>query len=244
MNFKSLFVAASVAGFVALSCATAQAQSPAPLQGQVLPGAHDRGGSDDNPSGVAKDLPSDAKLLRDHLAEGGPSGSPSEGRGQSQAAAKAPSATASGPAGAASAGSRATDDLGIGDAIKGVVKPLHQEVANSALVKAVREIDASITGKGDADGANGPGGAGSLDGQGVKSRPTDALAAKLILEQFLDEILPWLAGLAVLLGLGYAMAFWFKYVMAKKARELKQMRHVSKSKSKSTRRRSSSSSNR
>lgn len=238
MNFKSLFVAVSIA----LCCAAAQAQSPAPLQGQVLPGAHDRGASDDNSSGAAKDLPTDAKLLRDHLAEGGPAGAPSEGRGQSQANSKAPSATADRPAGAASAGRGATDDLGIGDAIKGVVKPLHQEVANSAVVQAVREIDASITGKGDADGANGPRGVGLPDGQGVKSRPTDALAAKLILEQFIDEVLPWLAGLAALLGLGYAMAFWFKYVMAKKARELKQMRHVSKSKS--TRRRSSSSSNR
>ena len=240
MNFKPLFVAVSVA----LCCAAVQAQSQAPLQGQVLPGAHDRGASDDNSSGAAKDLPSDAKLLRDHLADGGPSGSPSEGRGQSQANSKAPSATASGPAGAASAGRGATEDLGIGDAIKGVVKPLHQEVANSAVVQAVREIDASSTGKRDADGANGPGGAGSPGAQGSISRPTDALAAKLIFEQFMDEVLPWLVGLAALAGLSYALAFWFKYAMAKKARQLKQMRHVSKSKSKSTRRRSSSASNR
>ena len=233
MNLKSLFVAVSVA----LCFAAAQAQSSVALQGQVLPGANNRGGSDDNSQGVAKDLPSDARLLRDHLAEGGPSGTPSEGRGTSQTATnatKAPNApnaaAAGGPAAAASASrTGAADELGIADAIKGVVKPLHQEVANSAVVQAVREIDATITGKRDGDGANGPAGADAGAGQGAKSRPNDALAAKLIFEQFIDEVLPWLLGFASLIALGYGAAFWFKYTMVKKAQKLKQMRHVSKS---------------
>ncbi len=159
-----------------------------------------------------KGLPSDAKLLRDHLAEG--ESAPAGGR---IAGGKAPSAPAV-PGGPGNVPRGKDDGLGVASAVKDFVKPIQQEISNSGVVQAVREFDTTISGRSFTKAGDTPVGYGPATTGRAPARKPDAMAANLMWEQFLDEVLPWLAGGAFLLLLGYGAFLWLKILRMKKLR--------------------------
>lgn len=158
-----------------------------------------------------KGLPSDAKLLRDHLAEG--ESAPAGGR---IAATRAPGAPAApGPGNTA----RGHDDgLGVASTLKDFIRPIQQEISNSGVVQAVREFDANISGRSFTQASDTPVGYGPTTTGRSPPRKPDGMAAALMWEQFLDEVLPWLAGGAFLLLLGYGVYLWLKILHMKRLR--------------------------
>ena len=210
MRYQPLLPAA-----ILLLCAlTALAQNP--------PGAGDASGAQSGQAPVypsesetpehARGLPSDAKLLRDHLAEG--ESAPSGGR---IAGGRAPGTTAI-PVGAGNAPRAKDDGLGVASAVKDFVKPIQQEISNSGVVQAVREFDTTISGRSFTKAGDTPVGYGPATTGRAPARKPDGLAATQMWEQFLDEVLPWLAGGAFLLLLGYGAYLWLKILRLKKLR--------------------------
>lgn len=168
----------------------------------------------------AKGLPSDAKLLRDHLAEG-----ESASAGGRITAGKAPGAPGS-PGNPA----RGNDDgLGVASAVKDFVKPIHQEISNSGVVQAVREFDATISGRSFTKAGDTPVGYGPATTGKSAARKSDGTAVTQMWEQFLDEVLPWLAGGVFLLLLGYGAFLWLRILNMKRLRVGQRRRHQRRS---------------
>ena len=209
MRFKTLLPAV----ILLLSALSAQAQN-APGTGDASKaerGAAPAFATESETPDHAKGLPSDAKLLRDHLAEG--ESAPAGGR---IAATRAPGAPAApGPGNTA----RGHDDgQGVASALKDFIKPIQQEISNSGMVQAVREFDATLSGRSFTTAGDTPVGYGPTTTGKSPARKPDGLAAALMWEQFLDEVLPWLAGGAFLLLLGYGAFLWLKILQMKRQR--------------------------
>ena len=209
MRFKTLLPAV----ILLLSALSAQAQN-APGTGDASKaerGAAPAFATESETPEHAKGLPSDAKLLRDHLAEG--ESAPTGGR---IAATRAPGAPAApGPGNTA----RGHDDgLGVASALKDFIKPIQQEISNSGVVQAVREFDSTLSGRSFTQAGDTPTGYGPGTASNRGSRKLDGLAASLMWEQFLDEVLPWLATGGFLLLLGYGTFQWLKFLQIKKLR--------------------------
>ena len=210
MRFKTLLPAV----ILLLSALSAQAQN-APGTGDASKA--ERGvapvyGTESEAPEHTKGLPSDAKLLRDHLAEG--ASAPTGGR---IAATRAPGAPAA-PGGPGNPARGHDDGLGVASALKDFVIPLQQEISNSGVVQAVREFDATIGGRSFTQAGDTPTGYGPGTASTGGSRKLDGLAASLMWEQFLDEVLPWLATGGFLLLLGYGTFQWLKFLQIKKLR--------------------------
>ncbi len=180
----------------------------------------------------ARDLPSDEALLRQHLAGG--DSAPSGAANSAQKTRPNPAATG------ASGATQGARDQGsdVARAVKDFVKPLNQEINNSSVVQAVREIDATVSGRNQAEGSPGYGQRGTdassnnpAGNQG--NRKSDPSAAALMWEQFLDELLPWAAGGLAVGLLGYGGYFWLKLIKLKnlqqgdKRRAARRGRHAS-----------------
>ena len=187
-----------------------------------------------------QDIPSDEALLRQHLA-GGDTAPP--GTAVSAQKIRPTAAGAVGPG--AAPGVR--DDAGnsIAAAVKDFVKPLNQEINNSGLVQAVRDVDAVVGGRARADGSPGapvygqlnPGAAGNNPAGTNARRNSDPNAAALMWEKFLDEVLPWAAGGLVAGVIGYGGYVWLKMIKLKrlkqgdKRRAARRGRHTTRSES-------------
>ena len=115
--------------------------------------------------------------------------------------------------------------LGIANAIKDAVKPMHEELSQSGIVQSIRKIEADM------------GGARPHDATDRKSpeystgRPDPGAPAKspeqtrreqhhsaLMMDDLIKEIMPWLIGLLVLLAVGYLMKTWLTYLRKKAGR--------------------------
>ena len=115
--------------------------------------------------------------------------------------------------------------LGIANAIKDAVKPIHEELSQSGIVQSIRKIEADM------------GGARPHDATDRKSpeystgRPDPAAPAKspeqtrreqhhaaLMMDDLIKEIMPWMIGLLVLLAVGYLMKTWLTYLRKKAGR--------------------------
>ncbi len=168
---------------------------------------------------LARELPSAEKLLRDHLAGGEPA--PANQRGNANR--PPPASVAGSGAVKGSAPQDSKDDLGsaVAAAVKDVVKPIHQEIANSAVVQAVRDLDATISGKAPSDPA-----ATRVTYEAVGSPAANATrspagkpsgdAAALMWEQFVADVLPWALAVAFLAMSAWGAFQWFKYQRQKK----------------------------
>ena len=169
-----------------------------------------------------KDIPTDEALLRQHLAGGDAAPSGTVNPAQKM---RPPSAAASGPG--ASQGARDESGNNVAAAVKDFVKPLHQEISNSGVVQVVREIDATVSGRGQADGAEGrpsysqagSEASGNNSGSNRGNRKSDPNAAALMWQQFIDEVVPWAIGAAALAGVGYGIYFWLKMIKLKRLKQ-------------------------
>ena len=165
-----------------------------------------------------KDIPTDEALLRQHLAGGDAAPSGTVNPAQKM---RPPSAVASGQG--ASQSGRDENGNSVAAAVKDFVKPLHQEISNSSVVQVVREIDATVGGRGQADGAEGrpgyiqAGADATSTAQG--NRKSDPNAAALMWQQFIDEVVPWAIGAAALAGVGYGIFFWLKMIKLKRLKQ-------------------------
>lgn len=207
------FLASALLLVLALGTACpAQAQ---PTEGALPPWSTEPAAADHT-----KDVPSDEALLRQHLAGGdaAPAGNVTAAqRARATAAAVGASGAAVAPQGAAEASGNS-----VVNAVKDLVKPLHQQLSNSDVVKAVREIDATVSGRGQADGAearpgygqSGDSATGSAQGA-PGNRKSDATAAAVLLQQFLDDALPWVVGVGALGTFSYGGYIWLKLINQK-----------------------------
>ena len=217
MNFQPLTASSLV---LALSLGLAGAAQAQANQGGA--GAPPPWATEPAPSDHTKDIPSDEALLRQHLA-GGDSGSSGSSDKPNAAAQKArPSAGATTAPGQGT-GVRADGGESVIDAVKDFVKPLHQEVNSSEIVKAVREIDATVSGRSRANPADtapmyGPRG-NDAPGSSQTGRKSDPNAAALLWQQFVDEVLPWAIGAAALVVMGYASYVWLKLMKVKRLKQ-------------------------
>ncbi len=221
MTFPS-FIAPAFALALTLGAACA-------IQAQTTQGAPPPWASEPAPSDHTKDIPSDEALLRQHLA-GGDSGSAGSSDKPNAAAQKArPSAGAASASGQVQGQvARGDGSNSVADAVKDFVKPLHQEVNSSEVVKAVREIDATVSGRTQANPADGAPGYSAV-GYGPRGndaptsaqtgRKSDPNAAALLWQQFVDEVLPWVIGAAALVGVGYVGYFWLKMMKIKRLKQ-------------------------
>jgi hypothetical protein len=188
-------------GAVCAAQAQATHGAPPPLATEPAPADH------------TKDIPSDEALLRQHLTGG--DSAPSGAVNLSQKARQTP-AVAGAPGALQGTREEGSDTA---KAVKDFVKPLYQEVSNSEVVRAVREIDATVSGRSEADRANGaprydqPG--SDAPGSTQAGRKSDPNAAALLWEQLIDEVLPWATGGLVVGLLGYGGYFWFKLIQHK-----------------------------
>ena len=165
---------------------------------------------------AAKDLPSDAALLREHLAQG-EQAPPGQG-GPSQSSPKARiSAQASNAPGDSvpHTAQGAREEGGVANAVKDFVRPLHQEISNSSVVQVVREIDAAVSGTSQAERAQAPRGT-AAPGTEPGTRALDPRAAALMWQELLEEVVPWAVGGAIVAVLGYGGYFWLKVVKYRK----------------------------
>ncbi len=180
---------------------------------------------------IAKDLPSESKLLTDHLNS-------AEAPGRSnvlkaliampgQAAGVAPANPATPKTEAANLGNE------LFDAIKQGVKPVKEQIANSELVQTVRELDANLSGQpASAEGlepANNPGysagaHAPSREATTAEQAQRNKITSDLAIQQLIEEIKPWVLGLAGLLALGYLATAAWSYLAWKNKRRSRQRR--------------------
>lgn len=198
-------VSLGVAGHSGISGKPGDARS---TKASAWPGALDAtpGAGED----IAKDLPSESKLLADHL-----NSAEAPGRSNVLKALTAKPGQAAGVAPANPATPK-TEAAHLGnelfDALKQGVKPVKEQIANSELVQTVRELDANLSGQpASADGlepANNPGysvgaHAPSREATTVEQAQRNKIAFDLASHQLIQEIKPWALGLASLLTLGY-----------------------------------------
>ena len=205
----------------------------APLQAQPASGAATAPGSADTATGIdaAKDLPSDAALLREHLAQGEQAPPGQGGRSQSlqRAGPTTPANNADG-----NSGPRAAQDVreqgGIANAVKDWVRPLHQEISNSSVVQVVREIDAAVGATSQADTAQqrpgyAPRGT-AAPGTAQGNRELDPHAVSLMWQEFLEEVVPWALAGAVVALLAYGGYFWMKVIKFRRSKRGNQRREA------------------
>lgn len=175
----------------------------------------------------AKDIPTDEALLRQHLAGGGSGGS---GAVNPPARVRPLAGGASMPS--AAQGQRGDDDNRVAAAVKDFVRPLNEGINSSSVVQAVREIDATLSGRARVEGEGGAGGAGGAGGspdygpRGTDAagtarggRKTDPNAAASMWQQLVDEVLPWAIGGALVFMLGYGCYFWLKLIKHKNLKQ-------------------------
>ena len=212
----------------------------APLQAQPASGAATAPGSADTATGIdaAKDLPSDAALLREHLAQGEQAPPGQGGRSQSlqRAGPTTPANNADG-----NSGPRAAQDVreqgGIANAVKDWVRPLHQEIRNSSVVQVVREIDAAVGATSQADTAQqrpgyaprGTAAPGTAPGTAQGNRELDPHAVSLMWQELLEEVVPWALAGALVAMLAYAGYFWMKVIKFKSQKQGNKRRDARKS---------------
>ena len=217
MNFQPLTASSLVLALSLGLVGAAQAQANQGGAGAPPPWA-----TEPAPSDHTRDIPSNEALLRQHLA-GGDSGSSGSSDKPNAAAQKArPSAGAASAPGQVP-GVRGDGGESVIDAVKDFVKPLHQEVNSSEIVKAVREIDATVSGRTQANPADtapmyGPRG-NDAPGSSQTGRKSDPNAAALLWQQFVDEVLPWAIGAAALVVMGYASYVWLKLMKVKRLKQ-------------------------
>ena len=200
------------------------------LQAQTATGGVTAPGGTDTPpspaasgTDAAKELPSDAALLREHLAQGerAPPGPGSASLSLQKAR----------------AGNESREEGSVANAVKDFVKPLHQEISNSSVVQVVREIDAAVSGTSQADRAqeqpgyapHGTQAPGTAPGTAPGSRGVDPQAVALMWQEFLEEVVPWALAGAVVAMLGYGGFFWLKVIKFKNAKQGNKRREARKS---------------
>jgi hypothetical protein len=231
MNFKTSFILTTAVAV--LLCAVSS------VQAQPANGASPYSSSDAATPEHAKGLPSDEAVLRQHLAsdDSAPAGNANvTGKARPASGAGAPGSVQGAGAGAASA------ESGVAAAVKDFVKPLHQEVSNSSVVQAVRQLDAAVSGKAQADAENGPANTAMRNAAtagSAGSQKADPNAAALMWAQFVDEVLPWAVGGAILGLLGYGGHLWLKMLKLKNLRLGEKRRAVRKTRRSASREASS-----
>lgn len=188
------------------------------VHAQPANGAPPNSSSDSSTPEHVKGLPSDEALLRQHLASDDSAPAPN-----ANTAGKARPGPGGGAPGSVQGvrGAQQEETSGVAAAVKDFVKPLHQEVTNSSVVQAVRQLDAVVSGKGQPDVENGPANSAlrNADSAGrAGSRKPDSNAAALMWTQFVDDVLPWAAGGAVVGLLGCGVYFWLKMLKLKNLR--------------------------
>lgn len=216
----------------------------APLQAQPASGAATAPGSADTATGtdVAKDLPSDAALLREHLAQG-EQAPPGQGSASQSLQKARPSVQANSPEGNGlprpTQGAREEGD--VANAVRDFVRPLHQEISNSSVVQVVREIDAAVGATNQADraqvppgyaprGTYSPGAApGTAPGTAQRGREVDPHAVSLMWQELLEEVVPWALAGAVVAVLAYGGFFWLKVIKFKNSKQGDKRRDARKS---------------
>ena len=201
----------------------------APLQAQPAAGAAAAPGSADTATGTdaAKDLPSNAALLREHLAQGEQAppgqGGPSQPSQKARLSAQANNASGNNVPHPAQG---AREEGGVANAVKDFVRPLHQEISNSSVVQVVREIDAAVSATSQADTAQqrpgyAPRGTYSPDaapGTAQGSREVDPHTVSLMWQELLEDVVPWALAGAVVALLGYGGYFWLKVIKFKNSK--------------------------
>ena len=179
------------------------------------------------PADHTKDIPTNEALLRQHLA-GGDSGSSGSSDKPNSAAQKVRpgtgTTTGSGQPQVQRQGERGEGTNSVANAVKEFVRPLHQEVNNSQVVKALREMDATVSGKAQSERADGTVSYGvssgprgnDAPGNAQAGRRSDPNAAALMWDQLVDEVMPWAMGGVALVAVGYGAYFWLKLIKIKR----------------------------
>ena len=183
------------------------------------------------PADHTKDIPTNEALLRQHLAGGDSGSSGSSGRPNSEAQRVRPgtgAATGSGQPQGQRQSERDEGTNSVANAVKEFVRPLHQEVNNSQVVKALREMDATVSGKvqseraGDAvsygvsSSLRGNDAPANAPGSAQAGRRSDPNAAAVMWDQLVDEVMPWAMGGVALVAVGYGAYFWLKLIKIKR----------------------------
>lgn len=135
-------------------------------------------------------------------------------------------------------------DMGIGNAVKEAVRPMHDSLMQSGVIQSIREFDSNMGGGNKRQENAGQNSAGHASGSPPPVAPTKTAqqtrreqeAASGMLADLVKEATPWAAGLMGLLALGFGAKAWMDWMHAKAARPGKLRR--------SGRRRSRNSSNR
>lgn len=189
-----------------------------PTHAQLTVGAPPPWAAEPAPADHAKDIPTDETLLRQHLAGGDSGGS---GAVNPPARARPVAGGASMPS--AAQGQRGDADSSVAAAVKDFVRPLNEGINNASVVQAVREIDATLSSRVRAEGAEGSPDYGQrgTDAAGTArgGRKTDPDAVALMWQQLVDEILPWAIGGALVFMLGYGGYFWLKLIKHKNLKQ-------------------------
>ena len=115
--------------------------------------------------------------------------------------------------------------MGIANAIKDAVKPIHEELSQSGILQSIRKIEADMGGARPHDatdrkspeystGRPDPGAPAKSPQQTRREQHHDAL----MMDDLIKEIMPWMIGLLVLLAVGYLMKTWLTYLREKAGR--------------------------
>lgn len=164
--------------------------------------------TDINGSDITKDLPTESKMLSDHLV-----GDDAPGTRKLAPKSSTATTTPSGVTGTSAiqtpAPSPKANPIESGnvvfDSVKDIVKPIKEQLDTSEVVQAVREFDAAVAGKLGENNA-------AIEAQKLKPLRSgelaqhDQAATELAYRQLLDEIKPWVFGLISLAAIGYIVS--------------------------------------
>lgn len=123
-------------------------------------------------------------------------------------------------------------DMGIGNAVKEAVRPIHEGLSQSGVIQSIREFDSDIGGgsrRPENPGQNSAGYSSGIPKPGAPTKTAQQIkreqeAASGMLDELVREATPWAAGLMGLLALGFATKVWMDWLHAKAARPGKQRR--------------------
>ena len=165
-----------------------------------------------------------ASVMKEHLARGEQFTPPPNPRGANPQA---------GPLskGQITNGNAEAADTGFSAALKDFVRPLQEGVAQSGLMEAVRnfESDIGLSKRPDSADPSSRNYSTSAPGTGAPAKTAeqirrDQIAASMMFDEFIQEVKPWVFGLAGVLVLGYLVKLWLTYLRVKAARPGKHRR--------------------
>lgn len=171
---------------------------------------------------IAKDLPSESRMLSDHLVG---EDAAAQGVGVRKLPARTglaspttATATGNAPSSANGASGNANAaDFGpnVFDAVKGDIKPIKEQIDTSEVMQSVREFDASVSGTLGANVGAAPNGQPAQAVRpltAVDQSQRDKIAFDQAFQNLIDEIKPWAFGLLGLAVVGYLASLVWNFL--------------------------------